>query len=276
MSLSDYIAILDRQPLLSPYHHPSQEITEFLKGKDQRALNQAVMAELIHQFPTRLEQARLQEGVELTPDAVSMFQQDFDRILNQQATNPPDFYEFPKSPFAKDLGLCSLRIMPAGAQIVDLHSGIGRRLLLGGGLSEIASRLHFFVNRLGGFNPLYQIHTHSTSYPEFNEAGWDRCYLRIAGMLRVNPHVRGMFGISWFYDPALESISPRLNYLRHRPLEGGARLFREGVSDEHIGNATAKSETRKKLFLEGKYQPTGYAMVWPRRELIAWADQARG
>lgn len=276
MNLTQYIEILDRQPDLMPYHHPSPEITEYLKGKDQSTLNKAVMVELIRQFPARSEMIRQQQGVRLTPEAVSMFKQDFDRIINEQATNAPGFYEFPLSPFGKDLGICSLRIMPAGAQIVDLHSGIGRNLLLQGGPGEFAARALFFIKQLGGFKPLYQIHTHSTSYPEFNEAGWDRCYLRIAGMLRLNPQVRGFFGMSWFYDPALESISPRLGYLRHRPVAGGARLFRVGVSEEHIGNATAKSETRKKLFQEGKYQPTGYAMIWPRRELIAWADQMRG
>ena len=38
-------------------------------------------------------------------------------------------------------------------------------------------------------------------------------------------------------------------------------------------NATAKSSTRKRLYEEGKYKPTGYMVIWLREELINWSDK---
>lgn len=126
--------------------------------------------------------------------------------------------------------------------------------------------------KAGGFAPWYQIHTHTSVIADFNEEGWEQCYRVIAGMLALNPIVKGMFGISWFYDPGLEEISPRLRYLRQTPLSGGARLFyRGGDETENVRNATSKSETRRKLYEAGKYKPVAYAMVWRRADLLRWA-----
>lgn len=93
-------------------------------------------------------------------------------------------------------------------------------------------------------------------------------------MLRINPRVLGIFAESWFFDPALEPISPRLDHLWKLPRAGGARLFDVGASREHTENALFKSETRRRLHREGRYRPTGYMVIWPRAELIRWAAEA--
>ena len=84
-----------------------------------------------------------------------------------------------------------------------------------------------------------------------------------------------MFAGSWYYDPALENISPHLSYLKEIPLKNGARLFYVGSSKADIEMATKKSKTRKKFYDQGKYVPTRFLLVWPRNGLADWAGKHR-
>jgi hypothetical protein len=51
----------------------------------------------------------------------------------------------------------------------------------------------------------------------------------LASLLEMNPgvkvKVKGVFCSSWWYDPQLEAISPRLKYLSAVPTDNGAQLF---------------------------------------------------
>ena len=85
---------------------------------------------------------------------------------------------------------------------------------------------------------------------EFNEQGWDKCYLRIADLLDLRKDIQGMIGTSWFYDPQLLEISPRLAYLQKCPLERGAFLLRHGTGHFDIEHATMTSKTRRRLYNE--------------------------
>ena len=98
-------------------------------------------------------------------------------------------------------------------------------------------------------------------------------YLRIAELLERQQDIRGMVGTSWFYDPQLLEISPCLAYLQQRPLERGAFLLRHGTGLFDIEHATMTSKTRHRLYQEGKYTPIVYSLLWPRQDLISWAEQ---
>ena len=82
-----------------------------------------------------------------------------------------------------------------------------------------------------------------------------------------------MFGASWFYDPVLATVSPRLGYLRDVPLNGGAKLFFVEKGGAALANSLSTSPTRRKLYEEGKYVPTTYMMAWGRKAQSAWARQ---
>jgi len=126
--------------------------------------------------------------------------------------------------YVKDLQCYTGRIVPCGAQLADLRSGFGRRLLVAGGLARIPGNAKFLL--AAGLSGSYiQIHTHTPTLSEFNEPGWEACYLCIADLCRNIPTLSGFTGGSWFYDPALETVSPRLSYLRHTPLAGGANAI---------------------------------------------------
>jgi hypothetical protein len=82
-----------------------------------------------------------------------------------------------------------------------------------------------------------------------------------------------MYAEGWLYDSNLENVSPELVYLRRKPEQNGAKVFRIGTRQRDIVHATAMSPTRRKLYQQGKYMPTAYALVWPRKELLAWVDK---
>jgi hypothetical protein len=96
-------------------------------------------------------------------------------------------------------------------------------------------------------------------------------YLRIAELMKLNTRIKGFYRRSWFLDPKLEDISPRLGYLIKVPLQNGAKLFAAGSTKEDLKYALAVSRTRRRLYEEGKYLPTGHAYIWPRKEFLLFA-----
>jgi len=273
--LDTYIAYLDGLPQYSPYRYVSPEMLRICESIS--ACGGETTLELYHKFLliTLIERAPERITRKKIPDSIrALYSEAFGRIISELATNHQGFYLYRNDLFLKDLGICRLRLIPAGARLVH-ESGIPRRLLFCDGLSQFARGLWFFLSKTRGFKPLYEIHVDPRSLGEFNPEGHDRFFLRMADLLELNPHVKGMFGESWFYDPELERVSPRLTYLHKRPVENGAKLFLGWTNEDLIKNAILKSPTRRRLYEERQYRPTGYFMIWPRRALISWGQRSR-
>jgi hypothetical protein len=200
-----------------------------------------------------------------------LFLERFNFLVNDIANNHDEPYDFNSDIFRKDISICCLNMFPAGILVVHV-SGIGRMFMLRGGAKQFMNSLPFYLFRMRNNYPYYQTHVDSRCLSEFTEEGWSKCYLRIAEMLKRNEYIRGITSGSWFYDPIVGKISPRLNYLTKMPLSNGAKLFRVGTSESDVKNATLTSETRRNLYLTGKYHPTGYVMIWMRDDIIKWAD----
>lgn len=189
--------------------------------------------------------------------------------------NDADWFDPDSDLLLKDLGLVTLRLYAAAAQLLDTRCGIPRSLILREGLAAVPKNLLKFV-QLGGFKPFIQIHTHLSFLDDFNEEGWNECYRCCADLYRVRPDLLGMYGSSWFYDPALAGISPRLDYLREIPVRGGAQLIFVEEGGEALDNALSTSPSRRKLHDEGKYMPRSYMMAWGRQQQMAWAARNPG
>lgn len=172
--------------------------------------------------------------------------------------------------FRKDFGLAILRLYAAGARLVDPRSGVPRSLLIRGTPRDW---LHCAstIARLGGFKPYFQVHTHTFMLDGFNPEGTDEQYRCCAELYDLYPDVLGTFGASWFYDPAVTEVSPRLSYLREVPVRGGASTLYMSTGGEALANALAKSESRRKLYEAGKYQPKIYMLIWGRDKQKEWA-----
>lgn len=173
--------------------------------------------------------------------------------------------------FQKEFGIVSLRLYVAGAELVDYRCGIPRSIVVRAGVSKIMANLAV-MQRLGGFKPYFQSHLHAFNLDSFNEEGRNDLYRCCAELYALHPECLGMFGSSWFYDPVLDRISPRLSYLRTIPLAGGAHLFYVQDGGEATSSAIAKSATRRQLYEEGKYVPKTYTLVWGRKEQIKWSQ----
>ncbi|PWG61694.1 hypothetical protein [Sediminicurvatus halobius] len=173
--------------------------------------------------------------------------------------------------YLKDLALCRLKLLPVGAELVERDAGIPRSLLWRGGARQLLRGAPFFAFVTRGFRPFFTLHMDPRRLEEFSPAGWERTYHRIAALLKRHPEVKGVFGTAWFYDPAVARISPHLAYLRELRERHGAMSFRYGPTESARRNATATSRTRRRLMEDGRYEPTSYYVVWPRRALIDWA-----
>jgi hypothetical protein len=220
-----------------------------------------------------LRRALLLTASGLPESVLALYPATYRRLAGYLYTGDLSAYWFGDDTFLKDFRIAAGFSVPCGAQDVDLVAAISR------GSAVKAMALHGALStgwvalRSGG-PPWYRIHTDSRFLDDFNEAGWDRCYLRIAEMLMRNPRVKGVVGTSWFYDPQIVTISPRLAYLQIRPLGHGAFLLPHGPSAIDTERATSKSETRQRLYQESRYLPMCYSMIWPRSPLIAWAQSS--
>ncbi len=205
------------------------------------------------------------------PEIVTSFTAYLRKIVSQMEHNPKDFYLHGNDRFAKDLAVCRHKLIPCGAEFIDVRSGVPRSIAARNGVSEGVRFVWHMLGRVGGFKVLYQMHMDLRLIREFSDTGWQRCYVRIARLLEHHPEVLGVYGTSWWFDPELHHVSPRLDFLRDTPQSGGASLFKVGIGDSTVANALANSSERKAAFERGIYRPMDWIMVWARKDLIAWA-----
>lgn len=212
------------------------------------------------------------EQVELPASVLALYPTVYERLAAYLGSQADVNYWVGDDSFLKDLRMAGGYSVPCGAQDVDLVGTISK----GSGLKALVKwgefRKGWTICRLGG--PIwFNIHTDQRYTEDFNEEGWNRCYLRIAAMLVLHPSCKGMVGTSWFYDPNIVTVSPRLGYLQVNPTNNGAFLIPHGPGSIHTTRATKTSASRKKLYDEGKYIPVCYSLVWPRSAMIAWAEK---
>jgi len=273
-----YVRRLDQYPAIASYSHISPAVKEIGRIISERVgerglerYHQGVMLTLILRSMARLQATNLPEDIK------SLFADNFSRIARNivRDADSPGFYLYPN--FSKELAICTLRLIPAGVQKVELN-GLPRRYFLTIRSRTLLGSLSFLAFHLGGIKPLYELHTDSRDPKAmvlFHPAGWAQFYARVARLLEMNPGVMGLFGSSWFFDPALERISPELAYLRTMVTENGGRLiYLRPCSQTSREDALMYSAKRRKAFGEGQYVPTEYLVAWPRRALIDWAGRA--
>ena len=153
--------------------------------------------------------------------------------------------------------------------------GPGRdRFLSAGGPRQLVGLIAFLIFKMRGFKPFYSLHIYNR-FSDFSSTEIDKCYLRIAELLVRNSKMKGIYQHAWLYDPKLSEISPQLAFLRQTLVQNGARIFRLGATRRALRYATAWSLIRRKLYEEGKYIPTEYIVIWPRKELLDWAKKER-
>jgi hypothetical protein len=265
-------AAAEQRSFLAPAHVIERAMREVLDGEMSDDARRAVIATLAQHLPRTLDKSLPRSILELYPHAMT--------VLADFLENGPVYDE---DLFAKDLRFVCGATVPAGAQTLDVlfsPSASARLSRVRRTIGTVARLVHAGDLRRAaelvansGTGEWLQIHTDPRNVTDFNPRGWDRCYHRISHVLARRPSIAGMLGVSWFYDPQLREISPRLSYLQDRPLQNGAFLVRLKADPIHAQRAAATLPTRQKMIESGAYAPVCYALFWPRRELINWASQ---
>lgn len=260
----------DRQYVYNVVPHGIQiqcvEISRKHGAKVLGLLHKLLLVSLLENVDMRQERHRI-------PDSIQrLLLKEVDRILLQIETLEEGFYLHHNDLFAKDLGLCRLKLVPCGSEFVELYGGIPRSTLFRGGVSQLLRMGFFIAIRVRGFKPLYDSHWDRRLVRQFSKEGYDLCYMRIAELLKLHPEVKGLCGSSWWFDPEVENVVPELVFLRAVPEENGARFFRVGTDVAAIKDATLFSGKRKTLVEAGKYKPCRFMMVWPRDSILTYAQ----
>lgn len=238
------------------------ETIAVLPGERSGTASQALIAGLAAR-----DGARLGDG--LPPKVKERSVVALEQLLGWLTEKADAGYGFPDDHFLKDYRFVTGMTVPCGAQVVDLAERPGRKTVL-----ALAPRTPLIAWR-ALTQPWFRPHTEDRYLVEFNEDGWNRCYAEIGDLLAAMPGVTGMIATSWFYDPALSEISPRLAYLRGVPCDAGAVAVSHGTTNFDIKSSTATSPTRRALYDEGKYMPTCWSILWPREPMLAWCARYR-
>lgn len=225
------------------------------------ALN-LVLTELAAEFQPRFERAQLPSAL------LPYYRENVSRILARTVAGDDWASSSHNDIFLKDLGILRMTLIPCASHLVFRNSGVPRSLVLRQRPRDLARAVSFFCLRSRGFRPFLENHVHPAMLDHFNPAGRERCYELVAMLLKRWPDSRGLMGLSWYYDPKVAPISPNLAYLHDVPAAGGALFLPAGGGTDVVGDATAKSRTRRAMFERGEYTPSRYLMAWARSDIL--------
>ncbi len=215
---------------------------------------------------------RSMRSVELPRSVLPLYAREFRRILKAIHHDTKDI-DLSDDRWRKNLAILQGRLIPVGAEFADIGSGLPRSTLLRDSFVQRLRVLRCVMTQTHGFKPMLELHAHPDSLDDFNPDGWLASYRRLAEILALNSTYKGVIASSWFRDPVLSRISPRLSYLRDYPQAHGALMVKIGMDEDGRSGALARSPTRRALFEQGRYVPTIYLMIWPRETMLAWARE---
>lgn len=267
---------LPKYTKMTDFRKPVKKVeTVFLKNvahytsEEQMILKRALLAKLALRTPT------IVEGMNLPVSILALYPDAFVRLADFLQSIGLDQYDSTGEFFCKDIRFVLGLSIPCGVLVIDVVSSITLPSLI---LSAFRSRDVKGIIRYahaGGMGTWFRGHLDSRYVTEFNEHGFDNFYIRVAELLKQNTNVRGYVGTSWLYDPQLLKISPHLAFFQERPPERGAFSLKHGTQPSDIAFAIKASKNRSNLYKERKYIPVCYSSLWPRKELMTWAEKWR-
>lgn len=270
--LETYRELLVKRNKFTGYRDPGIEVRNLCKAIKERGGNELLCRYhrnlLIYLIAVNGDDAQRTHFPELIQ---VQYREEFKRIVSELETNPSEWYSWDEDLFCKDLAICCFRMFPAGCLKTEMHAGIPRIMFMKVKPSEMI-RFTALMMRLGGFNPYFEIHLDVRYKADLNPEGWDYALRLVGQMLDLFPEVKGITGASWFFDPQMRTISPRLSYLRQHIEEAGGKFFFAGRNDHVIELATSASATRRNLYENGTYLPASYMTIWPREKVLEWLN----
>jgi hypothetical protein len=168
--------------------------------------------------------------------------------------------------------IATLRRYPAGQFHWEL-SGLPRSYLPRTRVKQWPALVRCLAS-IGGFAPMAETHLNDRRKNRLtlSESEGALSYYRLARSLRFHPEMRGLFTSSWLYCRTTGLVTPRLAWMRGIFEDNGAFLGDIGAAPPESGFLTG-SEERRSLFEQGSYRPRMVYVLWPRRQMLAWAQR---
>ncbi|HMF77830.1 MAG TPA: hypothetical protein VK604_19390 [Bryobacteraceae bacterium] len=210
------------------------------------------------------------------PLEVQYFLYDEFSFIAEPVQNSLDCFEQGSYALASLCHEACLQRFPAG-QLHVMESGFSRRWFLNVPPREVLPiAWHVFV-RMGGHQPYYVPHNaHRKKFSlMFLEKEQRRSMVRIAQMLELNSHVRGLMATGWLHSPNLGEASPHLKWMMqiNRELIAlGAAFTTMGPAPEDSGFLVG-DKRRISLYRSGQWKPLEGLLIAPREAMIQWARQ---
>lgn len=236
-----------------------------INNEEEYLVKKAIIFKLASEINTMIVRNHLPDSI------ISLYSHSMKRLINSSKENLNNNYYDNYDFFIKDLGFILGLLIPCNSCIMsDPDSYILIRSLVRSIFRKGNLRFIYKTYFKGGLGPWLRYHVDERDLTDFNEIGWNKFYSRIAKLLKLNPSIKGIVGTSWFFDPQIIDVSPRLGYLQTTQLLNGAILIRHGSDINTIRNATIKSKIRRELYEKGKYVPISFSIFWFRDDIIRW------
>jgi hypothetical protein len=221
-----------------------------------------LMLQLIADFSTKCS------ALTLTADISENYQRSVQRIYQQWVAEPGAELTTVNDLLLKDIGLLSGALLPCTERVIEPYSILQRYLMHRQGVKQ-AWRLICVLLAARGNKPVCRLHIHLAEINSLTAHGWRLTCLQLAQLLELNPQLKGVVGSSWFYDPAIAAISPKLAFINKLLNNMQASIFFSHTEDESSG-ALSRSVTRQNAYTSGQYQPKNYVIFIPRNRLLTW------
>lgn len=270
--LAEFEARLDATPRFTNYSFQTDAVQAWWKeiehhgGVEAIALyNRALLLYLLSRFDDRASTKEYPDSI------LEMYEIEFERIIDRVQQGAEGRFAVNNDLFLKDLGISRQILFPVENGLFE-EAGLPRNILWRGGVAQFFRYAWYLLFIGRGRKPWYEGHLHldATNFA-FTAEERDKARFRLVDMFNSHPQVKGYAGSAWFHDPALKEISPAVGEGTRQICTKGGRVFR--VGPDNSGGAFVRSETRKRLYAEGKYSPTTYLLLWSRRDMINWAEE---
>jgi len=228
---------------------------------DLQSYNRSLLQFLLDHFKARRCPWTLSDSI------IELYNLQIFRLEHNLKNKHESYFRLENDYFRKDIALLLHRLIPFGAEFASPYSGIPRSLAIKAGPSQ-AMAFSAAIWHSRGLAPFLELHMHPEVTEQFNPSGWIATYERLAEFLEMNPKFRGVQSTSWFLDPALADISPRLSYLREVPEQCGAFWLFAGLDQHGTSGALDTSPTRRRLHASGTYKPRLFTRIWPKRRML--------
>lgn len=193
------------------------------------------------------------------------------RFVASPAPSTLSCFDLTRNVFVGLAKTATLRRFPAGQMTWEV-SGIPRSWLPKVPVHSMP-RLVQYLLKLGGLSPAFVPHLSATRRDRtaLLERETNRSWYRMAQSMQLQPQIRGLVASSWLHSPDTMRATPHMTGFSRAPLENGALVIRHHRASLDCG-VFYRSPERKKLYEEGQFTPTHGLVIWPRKEMLAWAD----